>query len=179
MIFEESRLQFEFDETAWKQVVHYDQEKDYGKLKNSIKNTKGVDFIGIQLDQHLVLMEVKNFREDEKLLKEKLLQSDELLNGFAQKIRDTLPGMLASARNSTHKRDFYKDCITIIENIEKRVDAVFWLEPHPEMLISDSRKKATLQVLSRKLKKKLKWLTGRVLIISETENPYPIIVKPI
>ncbi|MEN0051004.1 MAG: hypothetical protein AAF806_28325 [Bacteroidota bacterium] len=178
MIFEESRLQFEFDVTAWKQVIHYDQEKDYNKLKNSIDNTKGVDFLGILLDHHLVFIEIKNFREDENLLKQKLLQSDELLSIFAQKVRDTLSGIVANARNSTHERTFYKECIIIIENIEKRVDAVFWLEPHPEILISNDRKKATLQVLNRKLKKKLKWLTGRVLIISQKENQYPIIVKP-
>lgn len=61
MEFIESDLKFVFDEQQWDFITQFDIEKDYTKVKNSLSETKAIDFLGIQSNR-LYLFEIKGFR---------------------------------------------------------------------------------------------------------------------
>ena len=80
MIFQESGWKFEFDE-SW-QVKKFDDHRYYKTLSG--RGFKGIDFIAIQPDRHLLLIEVKNYRDQEPPSSEKMAEI------FSKKIEDSL-----------------------------------------------------------------------------------------
>ena len=83
MIFQESGWQFEFDDD-W-QVKKFDSHRYYLSLSGS--GFKGLDFIAIKPNQQLLLIEVKNYRDQEPP------RSQDLAEIFNQKLMDSLEVM--------------------------------------------------------------------------------------
>jgi len=99
MTFQESDLQFYFDNAHWR-VMKYDAHRYYKILSGA--GLKGVDFIGIHNKKQLVFFEVKHFRSPKVNSKE-----NEAL--FIQQIYDKM-----------------EDTITAIQVIEKLLNRKRW-----------------------------------------------------
>lgn len=89
MQFQESDLQFRFDDQAWV-LRKYDAHRFYRAISGS--GLKGVDFIGIWKKDRLVLIEVKNYvnRHPRQTDDPAALDTVLLAQKVAQKARDTL-----------------------------------------------------------------------------------------
>ena len=93
--FEESRLIFKFGD-SW-QVIQYDaKDSDYTKGLGIIEGSHAVDFVGIH-DEILYLIEVKNYHNCRIENKPKL-ENGELAVELAQKVRDTIAGIVGTHR---------------------------------------------------------------------------------
>lgn len=80
MLFQESGWQFEFDK-PWS-VTKFDSHRYYQALSGS--GYKGLDFIALKPHEQLLLIEVKNYRD------QKPPSSIELSDVFQQKLKDSL-----------------------------------------------------------------------------------------
>lgn len=171
--FVESDLKFEFSSNWW--VVQYDDLTDYNNLKNTVEGSKAVDFIGILSHKTLVFFEIKNFRGYRIENKPRLgVGHDPLELEIAQKVRDTLAGIAAAARNSTHLRTEWQRVLSFLQNEKKNVEVVLWLEENrtPQYEATRKRMQAKGGMLSQRLKQKLSWLTNRVFVCSISDSPY-------
>jgi hypothetical protein len=174
MIFEESRMIFDFSATSWSYLMQYDKETDFDKIKNAISGTKAVDFIGVLHQNTLCIIEVKNFRGSRIENKPRVENGDDSLDlEVALKVRDTCAGIVGAAKNSTHRQDFWQTYLSFFQRDEKRVEVILWLEedkdPRP-VSIQEKRKKSQGGTLNQNLKKRLKWLTPYVFVNSIAEN---------
>lgn len=172
--FNESDLKFEFSEAWW--VEQYDDLTDYKNLKNVVPGSKGVDFIGILNNETLSFIEVKNFRGHRIESKPRLqLGEDPIEIEVAQKVRDTLAGVTAAARNSTHLKNQWQNVLTFLQNDKKNVEVILWLEEDPfthSAVTNTKRNNANSGTLSRRVKQKLAWLTTRVFVYHISNNQY-------
>ena len=171
--FLESDLKFQFSSNWW--VVQYDDLTDYANLKNTVEGSKAVDFIGILSNKTLVFFEIKNFRGHRIENKPRLSAGhDPLELEIAQKVRDTLAGVAAASRNSTHLRTEWQRVLSFLQNERINVEVVLWLEEDktPQYEATRKRMQAVGGVLAQRLKQKLTWLTNRVFVCSIVENQY-------
>lgn len=170
MILIESKLQFDFSDANWQNVMQYDETKTFQKLRNAIEHTKGVDFIGILKGKSLCIFEVKNFRtpkgEPRPIIAKRKISLEEEI---AQKVRDSIVGIAAGAKNSTNNQVDFQAMIPFFTN-QKPIQIIFWLEEDDTVLRTKSYQKK-LDVRKNQLKKKLKWLTSRIHILN-TKNNY-------
>jgi hypothetical protein len=161
MIFTEGRLQFDFDDDHWSHVIKFDDNQHYKKISNSVRNTKGVDFIGILNETQLVAIEVKDFRGARNSENERL---SELPIEIAQKVIGTLATILSgcSTDSSSELWIEYEKLITRPDS-RKSIKIIFWYE-------SDSASAAQKTLRIRKgnvndiLKNKLSWLNCRSIV---------------
>ncbi len=175
MTFEEGNLSFDFDDENWSHLCRYDEERDYKKI--NIPETKAVDFIGIFKGHTLVLFEIKDFRKHpiENKHRTERNASDPIEVEMAKKVRDTLAGIVGGARNSTHKNEMWRNYLTLLQNGERGIHAVLWLEETTKTLppeIAQKRKQAKGGTYTDMLKKKLSWLTPHVTVVDHKCNPY-------
>lgn len=66
MEFTESNLKFVFDDSHWELITQFDKETDYLKVCRAVKETKSVDFIGVNNNGTTYLFEIKNFKGHER-----------------------------------------------------------------------------------------------------------------
>lgn len=78
--FQESGWQFEFDDIWW--VKKFDDHRYYRSLSGS--GFKGLDFIAVKPGSQLLLIEVKNYRDQEPP------ESEQLGKVFIEKVEDSL-----------------------------------------------------------------------------------------
>ncbi|MCB0568965.1 MAG: hypothetical protein KDC66_04345 [Phaeodactylibacter sp.] len=166
MAFEESRLRFNFLEGHWEHLVKYDEEKDYRKLEQSIPGTKGVDFIGIS-NHDIFFFEVKNYRGHKIASKQKI---DELEIIVAQKVRDTLGGIVGGVRNSTNREESWQQHLKFLGDKKKRLNIVLWIEEDPRHR-QPKEQNIYSQILTQKLKQHLSWLSCKVIVANKANNP--------
>jgi hypothetical protein len=175
MILEESRLRFNFDDTRWSHLLKYDESKDYKNLCEAIEDTKAVDFIGILNREVLSLIEVKNFRGYRI---ENIPRSSELDLEIAQKVRDTLAGIVGGARNSTHHKEIWKNYLQFLKDENRTLHIVLWLEEDtpPRLSPEKSKRQAIAKggTINARLKKRLSWLNAKVIVANHqlANNPY-------
>jgi cystathionine beta-lyase/cystathionine gamma-synthase len=95
---------------------------------------------------------------------------------IAQKVRDTLAGVAAASRNSTHLRTEWQRVLSFLQNEQISVEVVLWLEedtpPTPQYEATRKRMQAVGGMLSQRLKQKLSWLTNRVFVCSISGHQY-------
>lgn len=161
--FSESRLEFHFAED-W-QVIKYDDEAAYRKMTGLMPGMKGIDFLALH-DDMLYFIEVKNFRnypteEDTRL------SSNALVYQVAQKVRDSLAGMIGAYRNAQDPMRWERFANHAVVR-ERPVRVVLWLKHH----FSTAENKVQQSVLLNQLKKALAWLTPHVWVADEATNPF-------
>jgi hypothetical protein len=164
--FDEEHLRFQFDDT-W-HVIKYDDHRDYRERIEHLDETKALDFVAVQADSLLYLIEVKDFRghriENQERLREGLLAIE-----VGHKVRDTIAGIVAA-----HHRGNEDDWARVVRRMgcrETPVRFLLWLEldlpPGPR-----GRRQNRASVLIDALRRKLDWLTPRILVVSlSTGNP--------
>ncbi len=179
-IFKESELKFEFSNDWW--VVQYDDLADYRKLSNAIEGSKAVDFIGVLNDKTLSFIEVKNFREHRIETKPRISGGDDPIElEVAQKVRDTLAGVLAASRHSTHLKSEWTKVVGFLKETEKNIEVILWLEedlpPQYSPVLRAKKMQANGGILVKRLKQKMNWLTNRVFVCNVLENEYDETLK--
>jgi hypothetical protein len=179
--FNEGKLRFEFG-AGWS-VSKYDQHPFYlehvERLKGpvTVVKTKGggatqtfevemgtlaVDFLGVGPDQYAHFIEVKDFR-GYRIENKKRIKSGELAHEVARKVRDSIAGCIGAARNATAPNAL-GSVATHLANHDRRVFVTLWLEDDLE---SDPRQwKQELDTIGVEIRRRLKWLTTEVLVIS-------------
>lgn len=187
--FSESKLLFEFTDD-WSELMKYDKEVDYEKISDVVPETKAVDFIGILENDKLVFFEIKNFRKKDRInndlendeTKERLERENHnsLTIEIAQKVRDTLAGILNSARHSTHKKETWNKYLSLIQNDKKPIHVVVWVEKdklstRPD--IFNRRRDARNGTIVQRLKTRLAWLTKQVSVMNLENNEMDAFLK--
>jgi len=192
--FKESGLHFIFSK-RW-QVLKYDEHRFYGYLSGS--GFKGVDFIGILDQKHLVLMEVKNYHErlhsdTSKPIDSLLADPESFAESYSRKFSDTfqLIEIIRQyyARKWWYQRirpiifkvlpqkyliktnwGFWNLLIKLIEEKTEKINLVLWLELPPEL--NEKQKTAFHQTI-------LEQLTGdfppAVYTVYLTDSQQPIL----
>lgn len=165
----QSRMRFEFDDEQWTHLIKYDTQVDCKKLQTAVQGTKGVDILGIFQNEILLFIEATNYRDFPRP------NLENLAHETAQKVRDTLAGIIGGARNSTHQLEEYKAYSLYLQSNRKSIQIVLWFEEDPILTpkpILEKREKRAERNLENLLKKRLNWLTTKVYIINHKNNPY-------
>ena len=173
MTFTESELLFDFSDKTWSYLMQYDEESDFFKIRDAVKGTKAVDFIGVFDEKNLAIIDVKNFRGYRIENKSRLENGEDSLDmEVAKKVRDTIAGIAGAAINSTHKADYWQKYLSFFQH-KKRIEVILWLEedqdPRP-IALQQKRSKSRGGTLTQRLKNNLKWLTPYVQVVSIQEN---------
>lgn len=168
MIIREDYLEFDFDE-SWK-VFRFDEHPYYRKQMEKVDETKAIDFLGI-FDDQLFLIEVKDFRGHRIETRERLL-TGELCIEIAQKVRDSLACIIGAHRNS-NEIEHWRPYAEILCNPEKSIKVVVWLETDSPPSNLHQRQRFRNSVSTNTFKRKLKWLTSRVLVCSINSTGLP------
>jgi hypothetical protein len=160
--FIEGNLRFEFDE-RWT-VQKYDGHRDYREKIERLEGTKAVDFVGLLDGNILYWIEVKDFR-GHRIENRPRLAGGDLMIEVAQKVRDSIAGVVGAYRNSSEPV-LWRPLAQALVSPRKRLKVLLWLEedapPRPR-----GREQNRAQVLGRLLKVRMAWLTGRVFVCGQ------------
>ena len=164
---DEGKLRFEFD-AHWK-VARYDGDEEaapghafYQNQMSRLPGTKAVDFVGILVGEGGFFIEVKDFR-GYRIQNKKRLASGDLAIEVAQKVRDTVAGLVGAVRNETNP-SILTDAGLLLFKKTEIVRIVLWLEDdaagNPKAWAEE------LNTLTTRIQTHLRWLTSRVLVVS-------------
>lgn len=171
--FTESHLAFSFDHTYW-EVVKYDEHPKYIEISNALNGTKAIDFMGFYNKTTLVVFEVKGFRGygSAKSVQERLAEGMEVLTTeIAQKVKDTVAGIIGISRNIETKNTIWeKAAKQILQN--RNLIVIAWIEEDLTNKVFRDRKKQEMNVRTSKLKNKLSWLTTNISIDNVKERHF-------
>ena len=164
---DEGKLRFEF-ESQWR-VARYDGDEGaapahafYQKQVSRLPGTKAVDCVGLLFGEGGYLMEVKDFR-GYRIQNKKRLGSGELAIEVAQKVRDTIAGLVGAVRNETNP-SILTDAGLLLFKKAETVRIVLWLED--DAAVNPKAWAEELNTLTTRIQTYLRWLTSRVLVLS-------------
>jgi hypothetical protein len=164
---DEGKLRFEF-ESQWR-VARYDGDETaapahafYRNQVSRLPETKAVDFVGILAGEGGYLIEIKDFR-GYRIKNKKRLASADLAIEVAQKVRDTIAGLVGAVRNETNP-SLLTDAGLLLFNKAETVRIVLWLEDDAAM--NPKVWAEELNTLTTRIQTYLRWLTSRVLVVS-------------
>lgn len=180
----EGKLSFTFDDD-WT-TVKYDDHRDFtkgihklnGKIEGSDhsgkndagKNateasvgTKAVDILGV-FQNTLYLIEIKDFREH-RIENKKRIKNGALALEVAVKVRDTIAGMVGASRQGSDL-ETWKGFVKPLLNTSHPIQVILFLEEDPDA-------PDTTRTLTDELKRRLQWLTPRVMVANRTKNRLP------
>ena len=174
MTFQESNLQFVFNDAKWAHLLEFDKETDFTQAQEAVPGTKGVDFSGILEKDKLVLIEVKNFRGHRIENKPRMVGgAAPLWLEVAQKMRDAIAVAVGAVRTSTYQAAAWKAYLEVLNHQKKQLHLVLWLEQDaPANRQQKYRSVEEEEFFRRQLKRSLKWLTKRVDVVSISTNPF-------
>ncbi|MBI4662618.1 MAG: hypothetical protein HY735_27715 [Verrucomicrobia bacterium] len=166
MILEEQFQRFTFDDT-WT-VFRYDcAESGYFGVRDGVPGSRACDFAGVRSATGY-LIEVKDFRGYRIQTKARMADG-ELAVEVAQKVRDTLAGIVSGVRRSDTERPWTEMLIHRLGQPQGQVVIVLALE---DDTAADGRRwKQRLSTLTNELKAKLHWLRARVSVVSPQTFP--------
>lgn len=175
-VFTEGKLEFTFDDT-WT-VQKWDDEPAYRDGIGRLARTRAVDFCGIRKGT-LFILEVKDFRGSRIANKPRLRELDvaevapgdappkgemePLAEEIAWKVRDTIAGMIGARRCRLTEEHHWKPVLHALGDPTAGLHIVLWLE---EDFPRSPQQTSTLQ---ENLRKKLGWLTTKVLVSSHKD----------
>lgn len=165
--FDEGRLRFDFS-SKW-EAERYDAD-DQGQGSHSyyrnqvarLPSTKAVDFVGMFEDEDCYLIEVKDFREY-RIENKQRLKCGELAIEVAEKVRDTVAGLVGAWRNESNKTVVSQIGANLLHK-SKPIRIVLWLEDDTAADVRQWRQQ--LDTITTQIQSRLKWLTTRVLVTS-------------
>ncbi len=171
MDFGESNILFQFDDRHW-HIVKFDMHKDYHKISNAISETKAIDFLGILREEKVVMLEIKSFRNHRIENKDRLeTGANFLTTEIAQKVRDSIAAIVGASRNSTNDLPFWKKTSALLQNSERDIFVIAWVEEDIVPIYKSKLAKSKTSVNVSLLKNKLKWLTPFVLVCNTKHPP--------
>jgi hypothetical protein len=163
--FEESKLRFIFDDTKWS-VIKYDDHRNHASIK--IKEHKAIDFLALYKANTIVLFEIKSFRKhrlDPETQARMANGAEELTTEIAQKVRDSIAGIVGAGRNfdSVEHIEWSQISKKLIKG-DNHVYVIAWVEEDMPKGYLKERHQAKSTVNIDKLKNKLKWLNVKVSV---------------
>jgi hypothetical protein len=154
IVFEESdSLRFEFDD-GWR-GVKWDDHPGFRTSRWRLTESKAIEFAGVR-DSVLWLFEAKDFRGYRIQNKQRLTQG-ELAEEVADKVRDSLAGLLWSCQREHDSGDFTAVARALLDRNQK-VQLVIWLETDEHLPPDHARQ------LTELIKGRLRWLSPRVIV---------------
>jgi len=166
---DERNLRFHFSD-LWSRVKRYDDHPDYRGAMQKLQGTSALDFVAIQgEDGPLFLIEVKDYRSLPIKDQEDILNGD-LPAKVGRKVRDTIAGIIAA-----HHRGRSDEWATVIKRMtspDPSIRVLLWIESDFPAG-PDGRPDLRLSVLTKGLKRQLRWLTPQVLVVSLASNWVP------
>lgn len=157
---------FTFDD-SWS-VFCYDSEgAGYHEIRDSVTGSKSCDFVGIR-NRTGYLIEVKDFR-GYRIQNKARISDGELAVEVAQKVRDTLAGIVSGVRRGDTQRPWNELLLQCLGKADGQITIVLSLED--DAASSPLRWKQRLNTLSDQIKAKLNWLRVRVSVVSPQTNP--------
>ncbi len=175
-VFREGDLEFAFD-AAWQVCSQWDTEAVYSALEQQVPGSKGVDFVGLRegVKGELYLIEVKDYRTSEQVgsTREKMAAGGAVLAEIvAAKVRDTVAGLVGAER--ADRGAAWRACVKHLR--ERDVWVVLWIE-HAGLdaapSVHQKRAKVGAVTLLDHLKRRCRWLSGRVAICSRRTASVP------
>lgn len=168
-VINEGNQRFEFD-SNW-HIQRYDDDgktaKGHAFYRNRVSRlpgTKAVDFIGILLEEGGYMIEVKDFR-GYRIQNKKRLTSSELAVEVAQKVRDSVAGLVGAVRNETDP-SILTDVGQHLLKKNEPLRIVLWLED--DAAADKHTWEEELNTLTTKIQGYLRWLTSRILVVSSS-----------
>jgi hypothetical protein len=163
--YEESAFRFEFGE-SWSHVQRWDSCTAYtngvgtvqGTLDARIEGTKALDFVGIR-NGELWLFEIKDFRNRPIQLKDRL---NELPLEIALKVRDTLAGLVGRHHHDDAEPWVTHSVQAIADNAAMPTVVAVIAQPGGLPAV---KRKVYRDVLMKKTRQRLAWLTRRVFLV--------------
>ena len=158
-IIQEDALQFEFADN-W-DVVKLDDHQYYREKCKLVPDRKSVDIVGMNANGPLCLIEVKDYRGQEK----KRLTAGDLPDDFNWKIHDSVSSLVGGARMAGGEDDWTPLADRLV-NRGKRLWALLWLEEESATnSVSAERMRQKRDTLQKTLQQRLRWLTTHVRLI--------------
>lgn len=166
-VFTEGKLEFTFDDT-WT-VQKWDDEPAYRDGIGRVGSSRAVDFCGIRKGL-LFIVEVKDFRGYRIENKGRLTsetsakgQIEPLAEEIAIKVRDTIAGMVGARRCRLTEEHHWKPVLHALGDPTAGLHIVLWLEE------DFPRSPLQTSTLQENLRRKLAWLTTKVLVSSHKD----------
>jgi hypothetical protein len=163
----EGDLDFTFD-PGWTLIRHWDREAVYAALDAQVPGSRAVDFVGVRADPEAIfLIEVKDYRSSEGhgTTRRKLADDGrELADIVAEKIRDTVAGLLGAARVDRDP-DWQQTRHALAENVW----VVLWIEHAGLAADSEVYKKRSrigAGVLEDSIQRRCRWLKAKAIVCS-------------
>lgn len=175
MIIREGNLQFEFAEGV--KAIKFDETPYYKRFKDCMPENKGVDILAYN-EQHFTFIEIKDFKGYENVkeninrLKTNDEKTETLDDEISKKIRSTVAAVFGSHINQDDDLDEYftslKGKLSDSSEFIPTVDVILFVEGDiAKMVRKKGLKQETIiafRTIQDSLKRKLKWLTGRVFV---------------
>lgn len=166
--WDEGSIRFEFGST-WS-IVKLDEDVGYRSGIEKVDQTKAVDFAGVNNKDDLFLIEVKDFR-GYRIENKQRLANGELAVEIAQKVRDSIACIIGCNR-MYDTPDTWSKMAKLLANKTRDIRIVIWLE-HDLPSNPKLRTKANAAIATDVFKKKLFWLTTKVLVADSNGNILP------
>jgi hypothetical protein len=161
-VLDEEYQRFTFDE-CWVVFKYDSADTGYFSIKNAVANTKACDFLGLWTCSVAYLIEVKDFR-GYRIQNKQRLGKGELALEVAQKVRDTLAGIVSGCRRGDGKYS-WKELRDHLTSPDSDIIVVLCLED------DGLQDKAKLGVQAELIRQKLSWLRPKVRVVSQSINP--------
>lgn len=165
---DERALSFTFS-AEWKAVIKWDGTEFYRKRVQQLVGTDAVDIVALA-DSRLLFIEVKDYRWPTTTPN---LWGVQLAQKVAEKIRDTIAGLIGAARMAGEgAKSAAGDWTAIGQQLANKATPLFivlWFETGNYYRNSDLRKKA-LSDMAQQIKSRLGWLTTRVFVYDLTDG---------
>lgn len=167
--FDERSLRFEFDD-RWQMILKWDDHVAYRDGVHRVRGSKAMDFVGLFDQRVIYLIEARDYRRHSRE------KEEDPLDELAQKIRDTIAGLVGSGRRPEHAEQF-EPLLKALFNGNKIV-VVLWNEQPPYSRTTEvlrQRDAAGAGFLTERAKVYVKWLRARVIIASQAEQDREIV----
>jgi len=147
-------------------VFKYDDvtgDTGYASIKDNVSGTKACDFLGVFEHSAAYLIEVKDFRGF-RIQNKKRLTTGELTAEVAQKVRDTLAGIISGCRRRAGPHP-WPELGHYLTSADQEIIVVLCLEDDGRL------DKSKMDVHKQSIKQKLSWLNAKVRVVSRQVNP--------
>lgn len=165
-ILEEEFQRFTFDD-SWTVFCYDCAQAGYHEIRDRVPGSKSCDFAGIRAAAgHLI--EVKDFR-GYRIQNKARISDGELATEVAQKVRDTLAGLVSGVRRGDSHRPWNELLAQHLGVAGGRITVVLSLED--DAASQPLKWKQRLSILADQIEAKLHWLRVRVSVVSPQTNP--------
>jgi hypothetical protein len=162
-VLDEEFQRFTFDE-RWIVFKYDSAETGYFAIKDAVAATKACDFLGVFAATVAYLMEIKDFR-GYRIQNKKRLGKGDLAMEVAQKVRDTLAGIVSGCRRGEYAYNWH-ELAEYLTSPNRELVVVLCLE---DDALQD---KAKLGVQAELIRQKLSWLRPKVRVVSQGVNSH-------